>query len=623
MAGSDLTFDGDGQVITDLGGRDSIRQLLSVVNGKVLAIGVTADSSGKSNTFIIRYNADGSLDTSFGTGGKSSTGLAFRRSLIADDGKIIIVGIAANGNNSVIRYLANGQLDTSFATNGEYNSPSISGDIVLDSYIRKNPNNNSNEIIINGLIQGYDYTKNPPISKSSSVITLLDVNGQVKPFPINNTTAAPIVIDNNVLNQIISSATVNSSDPAVQKIVNMIGQAAIDRLRSQYAVASYSIFNVATKPENDGSILLALNGSSGTSSNQYYRDISYLTHFGSDGKFDTNFGSNGLGTFPFLTNDIVPVGAGFDKNDRIYPVVYNKITDDISVFRIAKNGVLDSTFGTNGKLNLPAKTGSISGLYTFNTSSVIFDSQNRILVATTNNNGSFISISRINDNGTIDTTFGTNGELQLAAKGYIDSDRIILGADDRLFLGDGVNGDLLITKYDIGGTNDLTGGTVLPGALTFDRSDYSINEDGTKILNVTVNRTGGSDGNISATINLTNGTAKAGEDYNSSPITVSFADKETSKTIAIPLVNDTVYEPSETVNLTLANPTNGATLGSQTTAVLTILDDDAVPGVLSLRSAVYSFKENDAPATTVVTIDRTGGSDGEVSASLLFTFPND
>lgn len=170
-----------------------------------------------------------------------------------------------------------------------------------------------------------------------------------------------------------------------------------------------------------------------------------------------------------------------------------------------------------------------------------------------------------------------NGKLQLEInKGFIDPSNIILGADDRLLLGSQVNGDLLVTKYDIGGTNDLTGRTSLPGVLTFDRSDYSINEDGTKIVNVTVNRTGGSDGNVSATINLTDGTAKAGEDYNSSPITVSFADKETSKTIEIPIVNDAVYEPTETVNLTLSNPTNGATLGSQATASLSILDNDAI-----------------------------------------------
>jgi uncharacterized delta-60 repeat protein len=616
----DLTFDGDGQVITNLGGDDRIIQLLSVGNGKVLAVASKSDNTkpGNQETILVRYNSDGSLDNSFGTGGKLSTGLSYSRSsFITDDDKIIILSDNANFTSSVSRYLADGQLDTSFGMNGKYNSSDISGIFYFYSIEnRKNSNNNDNETVISG--RNFSATgSGAPTTKSSNISLRLDVNGQVKPFPINNNpAAAPIVIDNSVLNQIISSATVNSIDPAVQNVVNILGQVAIDRLRSQYAVASYSIYTVATKSGSDGSILIGLNGDLGTNSTQNSQRFEFLTRFNSDGIFDTNFGINGLATLP-----LSGVGSGsiIDKIDRLYLTQYNKNTDNISVIRIARNGTLDSTFGTNGELNLPNKIGSSGSSSDAFYTSVLIDSQDRILVGTKKYSEDFINFSRINNNGTIDTTFGINGKLKLDTNGFTSSSSTILGADDRLFLGGEVNGDLLVTKYDTGGTNDLTGGTVLPGVLAFDRSDYSINEDGTKIISITVNRTGGSDGNVSATINLTNGTAKAGEDYNSSPITVSFADKETSKTIAIPIVNDTVYEPSETVNLTLANPTNGAKLGSQTTAVLTILDDDAVPGVLSLRSAVYSFNENDTPATTVVTIDRTGGSDGEVSANLLFS----
>ncbi len=112
------------------------------------------------------------------------------------------------------------------------------------------------------------------------------------------------------------------------------------------------------------------------------------------------------------------------------------------------------------------------------------------------------------------------------------------------------------------------------GTIQFNNSTYSINENGTPVTAVTLTRSNGSDGAVSVRINLTNGTATAPSDYNNTQVTVNFANGETSKTVNIPIVNDTQFEPDETVNLSLSNPTGGATLGTQTTAVLTIINDD-------------------------------------------------
>jgi hypothetical protein len=112
------------------------------------------------------------------------------------------------------------------------------------------------------------------------------------------------------------------------------------------------------------------------------------------------------------------------------------------------------------------------------------------------------------------------------------------------------------------------------GVIFFSSPQFSVNEDGTLINQVTLTRTEGSTGEVSVTLNLTDGTATAGSDYDGTPITVTFADGETSKIVNIPIVDDTLYEGDETVNLTLSNPTNGATLGMQTTASLTIIGND-------------------------------------------------
>ncbi|NCR15536.1 MAG: aggregation factor core protein MAFp3, isoform C, partial [Microcystis aeruginosa SX13-11] len=154
------------------------------------------------------------------------------------------------------------------------------------------------------------------------------------------------------------------------------------------------------------------------------------------------------------------------------------------------------------------------------------------------------------------------------------------------------------------------------GTINLNNSNYTVNENGT--ANITLTRTNGSDGEVSVILTPSNGSAVAGDDYTNTPITVTFANGQTSKTVTIPINNDTIYEPTETVNLTLSNPTGGATLGTQQTATLTIIDNDAVPGVIQFSNGTYSINENGTPVTAV-TLTRTNGSDGAVSVRINLT----
>ncbi|WP_301337667.1 ELWxxDGT repeat protein, partial [Microcystis aeruginosa] len=71
--------------------------------------------------------------------------------------------------------------------------------------------------------------------------------------------------------------------------------------------------------------------------------------------------------------------------------------------------------------------------------------------------------------------------------------------------------------------------------------------------------------------------------------TVSFAPGETSKVITVNVQGDTTVEPNENFTVTLSNPTNGATLGTPSTATVTIVDDDgSVPFLVDIRPGAFS-----------------------------------
>ncbi|MEG4993174.1 CARDB domain-containing protein [Microcoleus sp. B4-D1] len=110
-----------------------------------------------------------------------------------------------------------------------------------------------------------------------------------------------------------------------------------------------------------------------------------------------------------------------------------------------------------------------------------------------------------------------------------------------------------------------------PGTFNFSSGTYSVNENGAT-QTITVNRTGGSNVSASVSYSTSDGSATAGSDYTATSGTFNFLSGETTKTFSILITDDTLLEGNETLNLSLSNPTNGASLGTQNTASLTIVD---------------------------------------------------
>ncbi|MBA3015902.1 MAG: hypothetical protein FP815_13305, partial [Desulfobulbaceae bacterium] len=151
-----------------------------------------------------------------------------------------------------------------------------------------------------------------------------------------------------------------------------------------------------------------------------------------------------------------------------------------------------------------------------------------------------------------------------------------------------------------------------PGAIALSASTYSVGEAGGTVT-VTVTRNGGS-GAVAVNYVTSNGTAAAGSDYTATSGTLNWADGDTTaKTFNISIINDAITEANETVNITLSGNTGGATLGSPSTAVLTIIDDDQ-PGTVNITTTSASVSE--AVGAVIISASRTAGSAGAVTATV-------
>ena len=150
-----------------------------------------------------------------------------------------------------------------------------------------------------------------------------------------------------------------------------------------------------------------------------------------------------------------------------------------------------------------------------------------------------------------------------------------------------------------------------PGVIQFSSSTYSADEGGT--ATITVNRTGGDTGAVSADYATSNGSASAGSDYTAASGTLNWANGESgSKTFNVVTASDCAMEGSEDVNLALSSPTGDVELGVPDVAVLTI-NDMSKAGCLKFSAASYSANEGDGSRT--ITVYRTGGSCGAVSVN--------
>jgi len=212
-----------------------------------------------------------------------------------------------------------------------------------------------------------------------------------------------------------------------------------------------------------------------------------------------------------------------------------------------------------------------------------------------------VSVQRVGStSGAVSVTIATANGTAVAGSDYVANSTVLNWAN-----GDGASKNFAVTIsqdaasegseiFTIALSNAAGGWTDAPvsaivtildddaasaGTLQLTSSTATVGEAGGTV-SVNVSRTGGSNGAVSLSCYTADGTAIAGADYPAKTITLSWASGDsTNKACAIPVLNDSLVESSETFTLLLGSA-SGAALGATTSSTVTISDNDfAIPGI--------------------------------------------
>ena len=139
--------------------------------------------------------------------------------------------------------------------------------------------------------------------------------------------------------------------------------------------------------------------------------------------------------------------------------------------------------------------------------------------------------------------------------------------------GDLSNGSIVEAAVD-----DIRIEALPPGPGEFNVETTAVNvEEGSGTATITVSRTNGRSGSVSVDYSTVAGSASTA-DFTPISGTLTFEDGESEQSITVQLTNDDIEESLESFEVQLSDPTNGASIGSEDSATVTIVDDDNVTG---------------------------------------------
>jgi uncharacterized delta-60 repeat protein len=330
----DTTFGTGGQVITNLGLSSEIRSIALQSDGKIVAAGFL--SNGANDDFaIVRYNSNGSLDTTFSGDGKLSTDLGSYDSIysiaLQSDGKIVATGVS-NDNFAIARYDTNGTLDTTFSGDGKLTTDMGSSDGIQSIALQSD-----------GKIVAAGYSGN------DFAIARYDTNG---------TLDASFDTDGKVTTNLGSIESINSiaiqSDGKIVAAGYSGSDFAIARydtngtLDASFDTAGIVITDIASSDDGFNSVLLQSDGkivAAGYTDNAGFSYLMAVARYNTDGSLDSTFNGDGIALTAVRSSDDSATAVAIQTDGNIVIAGYS---DSGLVYEFAVVRHLGSSSGGGG-----------------------------------------------------------------------------------------------------------------------------------------------------------------------------------------------------------------------------------------------------------------------------------
>jgi uncharacterized delta-60 repeat protein len=355
----DLTFGTDGKVLSET--YEGLAYSIAVQPDGKIVVGGNGGYDGTYGFLVVRYNADGSVDESFGDHGRAINDLGdstFSKKIYAialqSDGKIVAAGqYAASGDDSriaVLRFNADGSIDTGFGDEG-LTITSLSGyyDIVRDMALLQD-----GRIVVTGDTQGGINDTRRSFINCYTTTGILDKNFGSDGVVIVTTKE---VADINAIaiakdNKIVIGGSYSIYDNTILYKYNLDGTLDLSFGDNGFAQMSfdnsiiYNLVNDITITQNNEIVTAGYIQNSGSNTNRK----SLVGKFSSNGFPDSSFGTNGYSIVNYSNTNLFANAISLNNNGNVI-ITGDSYDNKVSACFIAglkENGSIDSSFGTNG-----------------------------------------------------------------------------------------------------------------------------------------------------------------------------------------------------------------------------------------------------------------------------------